>query len=596
MPLLALALLACSTPSTPAPPPATPAPEVPLTATVPTYTLTFPDAARHRVNVRAEAPQGCGSWWMATWIPGSYLVREFAQHVTEVAAHGPDGPLTVTKTAKNRWSVDCAEGPVVLTYTLYANELSVRTNHVDADGAVLNGPSTFLIPEAGQAGAFAVRTVSEWPGPFTALPERSPGERVAADVDTLFDSPMLLGASHTSRFTVEGVEHTLVTRGGGTLWDHDKAAADVARIVEAQRAMWGAFPYERYVFLNAALGGRGGLEHDASTLVLADPWATRADDPYEAWLGIMSHELFHAWNVKAVRPAALGPFDYEAENYTRELWIAEGFTSYYDDLFLLRAGLIDREGWLEAMSKQIRQVQDDPGHLVMPLADASFDAWIEFYRPDADSPNQAVSYYRKGAVVAWLLDTEIRRRTDGRRSLDDVLRAAWPRFADTGYDGAAFRALVSEVAESDMGPWLHDHVDRALPLDLAPALQWWGLVAEADGEDTPWLGLRTRTEGDRVVVSHVLRDGPGWVAGLNPDDELVAIDGWRVDAAHDRLAGVAAGTEVQVTVSRRGQLRTLSLTVGPKPPKLELAVDPAAPLAAARRRAAWAGRGDDTAP
>jgi predicted metalloprotease with PDZ domain len=582
-------LLACSEPEAPSPPPVPPRVEVPLSVEMPTYTLSFPDAAQHRVHVRAEAPSGCGEWWMPTWIPGSYLVREFARNVTGLRADGPSGPLPVQKVAKNRWKVDCDAGPVVVSYQLYANELSVRTNHVDADGAVLNPAALVLVPPDHE-GPMALRLLTDLDGPYTALSERAPGELVAPDLDTLIDSPILLGDSVERSFAVEGVKHTLVTRGGGTLWDHDRATADVQRIVEVQRRMWGAFPYDDYVFLNAALGGRGGLEHDESTLVLADPWATRDDDAYTSWLGIMSHELFHAWNVKALRPKMLGPFDYENEVYTRELWIAEGFTSYYDDLFLLRAGLIDEQQWLEAMSDNLRRVQGDPGHLVMPLADASFDAWIEYYRRDADSPNQAVSYYLKGAVVAWLLDTEIRRATDGRRSLDDVLRAAWPRFAEAGYDQGAFRALISEVAGTDLEPWLVRHVDRAEPIELDEALAWWGLVAEDDGGG-PWLGLRTRTEGQRVFVDSVLQGGPGWHAGVNPDDELLALDGWRIDAGHDRLRGVAAGSVLPLVVARRGQVRQLTIAVGESPPQVSLRIDPDATLAAGRRRDAWGASG-----
>lgn len=582
-------LLACTQPA-PAPP-TPPAPvAVPAGVPMPTYTLTFPDAARHRIHVRAEAPSGCGEWWMPVWIPGSYVLREFARNVTEVAAHGPDGALPVTKVAKNRWRVDCEAGPVVLTYQLYANELSVRTNHVDGDGMVLNPAATVLVPDGTAQGPFAWRVVSDLPGPFTALSERAPGELVAADLDELVDSPMLLGDSHVSTFEVAGVPHRLVTRGGQGLWDHDRAADDVRKITEAQHALFGAFPYDDYVFLNIALGGRGGLEHDESTLILADPWATRSDDTYRSWLGIVSHELFHAWNVKAIRPEMLGPFDYEREVYTRELWIAEGFTSYYDDVFLLRAGLIDEEAWLEAMSKNIRRVVADPGHLVMPLADASFDAWTEYYRQDADSPNQAISYYLKGSVVAWLLDTEIRRRTEGARSLDDVLRAAWPRFAGTGYDSAAFRALISEVAGGDMEPWLAAHVDRAEPLELQPALDWWGLQTKPPGKVKPWLGLRTRTDDDRVFVKSVLQGGPGWQAGVQPDDELVAVNGWRVDAGHDRLQGVAPGEQLAVTVARRGQLRELTVVAAQAPDEVHLQIDEEAPLATGRRRAAFAGQ------
>jgi len=284
----------------------------------------------------------------------------------------------------------------------------------------------------------------------------------------------------------------------------------------------------------------------------------------------------------------LGPFDYENEVYTRELWIAEGFTSYYDDLTLLRAGKMTEDEWLAAMSKNLRRVEEHPGHLVQPLSEASFDAWIEYYRKDEDTTNQAVSYYLKGAIVAWLLDTEVRRRTSGARSLDDVLRVAWERFATSGYTDAQFRSLTSEVVGSDMSAWFTTHVDRAEPLDLAPALTWWGLEVEGADDPEPWLGLTTSDRGGRVVVAEVKRDGPGWDAGVNPGDELLAVGGWRVGTDELRLEGRAVGEELTVVVARRGRVRELPLVLGAEPQPRVLAIDDAAEPATARRRALWA--------
>jgi len=585
--IVAVMLMACEPgPVATTPPP--PAPRVVVPADLPhtTYTLSFPDAARQRVDVKAVAPDGCGEWWMPVWTPGSYLVREYARHVTSLSAHGPTGELPVTKVAKNRWRVDCgdAEGPVALTYQLFADELTVRTNHVDADGALLNGASTFLVPDGTADRPVTVQVLSPWEGVYTALTPAEAGSWRAADHDELVDSPWLMGDGVERGFEVAGVPHRVVTLGGAGLWDHDQAVADVQAIVEAQHRFWGGFPYPDYLLLNGALGTRGGLEHDRSTLILTDPWATRDEEAYRGWLGIVSHEVFHAWNVKAMRPAMLGPFDYEREVYTRELWIAEGFTSYYDDLLLLRAGLITEEQWLEAMTGNLERVLAHPGHEVLSLSDASFDAWIEYYRRDADSTNQGVSYYRKGAVVAWLLDTEIRRRTSGARGLDDVMRLGWERFATDGYTDPQLRALASEVAGSDLGPWFARHVDQAEPIDLQPALDWWGLQVADPGEPEPWLGI----EQSGTRVSEAKKGGPGWEAGLNPGDELIAIDGWRVDGSTDRLKGRGVGEEVTVTISRRDQLRELPLTLGAAPQLPTLAIDADASEEATRRRAAWA--------
>jgi predicted metalloprotease with PDZ domain len=412
---------------------------------------------------------------------------------------------------------------------------------------------------------------------------------VARDFDELVDSPILCGDVDVRERTVGGVPHLVATIGGGAVWDPERAADDVERIVTAQHAFWGVVPYSRYVFFNVLLGGGGGLEHARSTMMMGDRWDARDEDAYRGWLGLASHELFHTWNVKRLRPETLGPFDYEQEVYLHDLWIVEGVTSYYDDLLVHRAGLSSREQYLAALSKQIQRLQDTPGRSIQSLADASFDTWIKFYRPDEHARSSRVSYYVKGAIVAFLLDAELRRRG---HSLDDVMRAAYERFGETGYTRESFRALVSEIAGDDLSGFFAHAVDHTAELDYAPALAHFGLRFRptAPSENAAaWIGADVANEGGRLVVREVASGTPAHEAGLQVEDELLAFDDERLPAQLDeRLGRMRAGTRVELTIARRGRLRRLPLTLGARPSDAwQLEVDPSANVTQRRALDAW---------
>lgn len=544
------------------------------------YTLRFPAPHTHYVEVEAivPAPADPLELRMAVWTPGSYLVREFSRHIDEISAATVDGaPLAITKTAKNRWSITTkGVDRVVIRYRLYAREMSVRTNFVDDQMAVLNGAATFLEPVTGAAGYdVAVEPAPAWTHTVTALPAHPDGVAhrfFAADFDELVDSPIGVGNPALFEFEVEGVPHVLANFGEDDRWDGPRSARDVEAVVRTTVAMWGEIPYPRYVFLNVLNGGGGGLEHRASTLIQASPWATRKRDDYHRWLSLVAHELFHAWNVKRLRPEALGPFDYEREVYTRSLWIAEGITEYYDTLLLARAGIIDRDDYLAALSKMIGDLQETEGRTLQSLSDASFDAWIKYYRRDENTPNTEISYYTKGAVVAWLLDVEIRRATGGARSLDDLMRRAYQEFSgERGFSTAQFRALASEVAGRPLDTFFAHNVDGVVELDYAPALDWFGLElgdpdAGDDDDDEPagWLGAKL---DDRGVVTGVRAGSPAAAGGVNVDDELLAIDDYRVPPGglDSRLERYRPGTSVSLLVARRGVLRRLVVVLGAVP-------------------------------
>jgi predicted metalloprotease with PDZ domain len=571
------------------------------------YTIRFPAPATHYAEVEASVPADGRTdieLMMATWTPGSYLIREYARHVEAVRAATPAGePLAVAKSSKNRWRIETGGADrVMVTYRVYCREMSVRTNWVEADFAMLNGASTFLTPADAAPRPHDVRIelAPGWSESVTALPPapdgRPHGYR-AADFDTLVDSPILAGNPATYAFTVEGTPHALVNVGEGGVWDGPTSAADVERIVREQHRTWGFFPYERYLFLNMLVEAGGGLEHRDSTLLMTSRWTTRDRRRYLRWLGTVSHELFHAWNVKQLRPAALGPFDYEREAFTPSLWMVEGLTSYYGPLAVHRAGISTREEFLEALSGPIEALQTTPGRLVQPVADASYDAWIKYYRRNENSPNTTVSYYTKGAVIGFLLDARVREATGGQRSLDDVLKAAYARYSgERGFRPGEFEAVASEVAGIDLGGWFDRAIRSTDELDYGPALAWYGLEFAPDAgadEDVPapaWLGLSTRADRGRLLVAGVRRGTPGYEAGFNVGDEILAIGDYRVgpEAWRQRLGLYRAGDAVEILVARRERLMRLDARFGETPSegwRLQPVESPSA--AQTRRLDAW---------
>jgi predicted metalloprotease with PDZ domain len=443
-----------------------------------------------------------------------------------------------------------------------------------------------------------------WRSAVSALPRASgaPHHFLARDFDTLVDSPLVAGTPSVHAFTAAGRPHLLVNVGDDALWDAERSIADLAKLVEEHAAFWGggAPPYERYVIFNIISEASGGLEHRDSTVLMTSKWKMRTRRAYVDWLSLVSHELFHVWNGKRLRPIELGPFEYEQENYTRALWVVEGLTSYYGDLLAARAGVITEEEYLGELGSMIADLQTTPGRLSHPVSEASFDAWIRYYRQDENTPNATVSYYTKGAIVGLLLDLEIRRASGDARSLDDVLRAAYGRYSEeTGFTGEQFRALISDIAGRDLSPWLRHALDTTEELDYAP-LAHVGLRLHDDRSGTggrAWLGLQLarpatlKNDDGRLVVTQVRRGTPAYEAGVNVDDEIVALGGYRVrpDGWEARLGAFRPGEALALLVARRERLVTLEVTAGAEPPRSRLDADPAASAAAKVRRGAWLG-------
>jgi predicted metalloprotease with PDZ domain len=459
------------------------------------YTVKFPEPAKHYALVEAVVPTGkqaAVELMMPVWTPGFYRVENYAGRVENLSARTPDGKaLQVEQPRKNRWRVQAGGAPaVIVSYRLNCTGRSVTSNWVGEDMLVINGGPSFLTlaEKARRPHEVRLELPPCWKQSMTGLdpaPDGKPNCYRAADFDTLVDSPIVAGNLAVRTFDVEGSKHLLVNAGDFAKWDSDRVARDVEQIVRAHQRMWGFLPFKRYVFLFVFRPGGGGLEHANSTLVTTSPTGMQNPRGYQSWLGLVCHEYFHAFNAKRLRPVELGPFDYEKEPRTSGLWVAEGLTVYYDGLLLARAGLSSREEALARLSSRIRQLQTTPGRLVQSLEQASLDVWTSSFSGMGGGP-KTVSYYVKGPIVGFLLDARIRRATGGAKSMDDLMKLAYARYAgERGFTEKQFREAASEVAGTDLGEWFNTAVSSTKELDYEEALDWFGLRFVSVGGGTP---------------------------------------------------------------------------------------------------------------
>lgn len=582
------------------------------------YTLRFPRPETHYLEVTAQIPAGKPQieLYIAVWTPGSYMVREYSRNVEGFTATDENGrALAVKKTRKNRWLVE-AGGAKRLTvgYKVYANEPSVQGNYVDAGFAMLNGAANFVTIEGDDKRAYEVKLElpAAWKESISGLKRTGEHSYVASDFDQLLDAPIYAGNAPVHEFVVDAKKHYLVNEGEGPMWDGPASAKDVAKIVAEYSRMWGGLPYDHYVFFNMLIEHGGGLEHKNSTWMGGSKWAygnTVVPPPSEdaaprgpfrpnrlGWLGLVSHEYFHLWNVKRLRPVELGPFNYENENYTRSLWLAEGVTSYYGELSLGRTKQATRDQVLQSFGGAISALQNTPGRLVTPLEQNSFDAWIKLYHSDENTQNTAISYYTKGEIVGLLLDARIRKLTHGSKSLDDAMKLAYERYsAEQGYTPEQFRATVNEVAGANLSEWFTAALESTKELDYAEMLDWYGLSFKKPTERPgapPRIktGLHTRVDGGRLVVESVVRDTPGEAAGLNAGDEILAVNGYRLKAEQwpSRLESYKSGETVKLLIAHRDLLQEINFVVtAENPVSWQLEVRPDANRAQKAHLKAW---------
>lgn len=532
---------------------------------------------------------------MPVWTPGSYLVREFERHVQDFAATDAAGKsLKWEKINKNTWRVETGgsrdwHG----TYKVYANELSVRTSELNSSHGYWNNANLLMYLDGHLTHASTVRVVAPdvWKV-ATGLPP-APGQRNTFRVenfDVLYDSPFEVSNFKSILFNVKGVQHRIVIDGEGN-YDPERMRRDVQKIVETQvEMMGGEIPYRDYTFiLHLRAGTGGGLEHANSTSLgyspfgfgtlggeratSASPNAPPVPPEYRGFLSLVSHEFFHLWNVKRIRPDALGPFDYTKENYTKLLWVAEGITDYYGDLTLRRAGFISDAEFLRSTGGAIQSLQNTPGRLVQSVEESSFDSWVKFYRPDENTLNSQVSYYDKGAILGLLLDLEIRKRTNGAKSLDDVMRALYVDFfkKNRNYTPADFQKAAEAAAGGSLEEFFAKYVRGTEELNYNAALEAVGLRLDTGAVgptgqplERVYFGADLRQDGDRVMVSRVYAGSPAYDQGLNYGDQIVALDNARVTSAffNARIAEKKPGDLINLTIFRFDQLSTLLIKLG----------------------------------
>ncbi|MFT7721709.1 MAG: PDZ domain-containing protein [Roseateles sp.] len=568
----------------------------------PRYRIELADRAAHRwrVTLTLPAPDAVQDFSLPVWIPGSYLVREFAKHLSGLSARQGRRELPVEQLDKASWRVRCSgRAALVLSYEVYAFDASVRTAWLDDRRAFFNASSLCLRAhgrEGERHGLALARVPAGW-RVATEMAEAGGGYE-AADYDELLDHPFEIGPHWQGEFTAAGVPHRIVVAGAWPSFDGARLLADVQRICEAQIAFWGGAPFPRYSFLLWAVDdGHGGLEHRASTALICArrelPTAAEGAAPgdgYARLLGLFSHEYFHAWNVKRLRPAEFARFDYQRENHTRLLWFFEGFTSYYDELMLLRAGLVDAPRYLKLLAASVNGVLATPGRRVQPLSAASFEAWTKYYRPDENSPNTTSNYYAQGALVALCLDLSLRAR---RSSLDALMRRLW-RATGGGPVGedevlAAVRALGGGDLAEQLRQWVHGTGE----LPLRELLEAAGVAWRDEGRASvaQRLGLRVRESAlSGITVTHVLRGGAAEAGGLNARDDILGCNGWRLRRLDDAPALLPAGdATLRLLVSRDQRLVELAVALPPaRPAAVALALAGGAP-AALRSRRRWLG-------
>ncbi|MBI4508012.1 MAG: M61 family metallopeptidase [Deltaproteobacteria bacterium] len=587
------------------------------------YRLSFPNLHAHLVSVEARFIDAAADGpevdlKMAAWTPGSYMIREYSRHVQDLVASDEDGrSIDVVKVDKATWRARMTHGrDLVVRYRVFGHELTVRTNHVDGTHAFLNGAPTFLWVEKRKEEPALVE-IEAPPGFHVATSlDLVDGTYLAANLDELIDSPIHVGPSPALEFSAAGRTARLALwgrfdMGKGVVRDARgpdellaQLVADTQSIMEAHARVFGGVPYEHYTFLLLlSPGAYGGLEHKRSTALLASPFAFASRKQYEELLELISHEYFHLWNVKRIRPSVLGPFAYDREAYTRSLWVMEGVTSTYDRLTLRRAGVLPAKRFFEKLCEEWSKLLAIPGRKKQSLEESSLDAWIKLYRPDENSVNSTVSYYLKGGLVATCLDLDIRLRTEGERSLDDVLRHLWRRYGEApqGFKDADVQREFEEATGLDLGDFFDRFVRGREDPDLEGALAKVGLALKASyeregGEETDdvppaWLGVNTQGDG-RVVVASTLSESPAERHGLYAGDQIVAVDGFRVDdrTLAKRILSRRPGDSVRLTLFRRDELFEINVVLGERPrDRFEIAPAEAPSEDQRARYAAWMG-------
>lgn len=513
---------------------------------------------------------------MPVWAPGSYLTREFSKNVNMVYAKDEKGTArTVKKVTKNSWEIETKGAKsITINYEVYAFELSVRTSFLDDSHGYLNGTSMFMYVNGAKdvKGKLTIVPHPTFKKISTALKHDGNNVYSFDDYDQLVDCPIEIGNQDIFEFQAAGVKHIVAMYGEGN-YDIPTLQKDMAKIVEAETKAMGENPNKEYVFIiHNVTDPSGGLEHKNSTTLEVNRWTYEGDD-YLGFLSLVAHEYYHLWNVKRIRPKALGPFDYDSENYTDLLWVMEGFTSYYDELFLRRAGFYSQDDYINKLLSSMSYVENLPGNKVQPVAHSSFDAWIKAYRPNENSNNTNISYYPKGSILAAILDLHIINKFDGKKCLDDFMQKLYSDFylkKDIGFTEDEFQLSLEEFLGEDMDWFFTPYVYGTETPDYKKFFAYVGLIFyNSDDAVKPFLGVKASGSGGRLLITGITAGSPAEEYGLSVNDEIIAINGYRVDQTEfdDFIKTLDKGDKFEIMVSRDNILKTYTVEMGGKSSK-----------------------------
>lgn len=545
-----------------------------------TYELSMPQPTTHYFEVKikldlnqaTQITEDFVDFKMAAWTPGSYLIREYAKNVEGFSANAESGNLKAQKVSKNTWRVFTKNNKnIEVKYRVYAYELTVRTSHLDDSHGYANGACVFMfVPQLMKTKSILKVIPHETFGKVSvALPEIAKNTFEVEDFDTLVDSPIEVGNQDIIEFESMGVKHTIANYSVQKLnYDKKQLIEDYKKVVEASASViGGAHPCKNYLFIIHHLPGiGGGLEHLNSTTCQTSPEAYDSRDKYIGFLGLIAHEYFHLWNVKRLRPVALGPFDYENENYTNMLWVSEGFTSFYQNDILRRAGLIDESRMFSQLAYGIGSIENSYGNKVQSVTESSWDAWIKYYRPNENSNNSTVSYYTKGGVLANVLNMIIIGETNGEKSLDDVLRLLYNEkylASNVGFSDAEFKSACEKIAGKDLTNLFENSIYGTQTLDYA---QYFNnvdaeIVFEPSLPNIPWVGVAVRNK----IVTRIDRGSGAYDFGININDEILKVDGKTFYDAEDFIKNKEIGKSIKVELKRGGIIKEYTIPLRENP-------------------------------
>lgn len=540
-----------------------------------TYELSFDQAQAHYVDVKLTVHQNNQAQVdlkMPVWAPGSYLVREFGRHVEGVSAFTSNKEnLECSKINKNTWRIQAGKNSdFVFQYRVYAFELTVRTSFIDESHAYLNGSSIFMYADEWKDAPIQLKITpkNNWKKISCSLSKNAanPFELSAANYDILADSPIEIGNQDIISFDAVGIPHEVAMVGPGN-YDREKIKKDFIKIIEEAKNIYGTHPCKNYVFIvhNVNAGG-GGLEHLNSTTLQMQRNAYAAEATYNGFLSLVAHEYFHLWNVKRLRPVELGPFNYDEENYTKMLWVAEGFTAFYDNWIVRRTGQLTADKYLEIIANEFTALANLPGAKVQSLSESSFDAWIKFYRRNENSGNTQVSYYDKGSAIALMLNLKIINHSKGTKSLDDVMNYMYAKSDNgkaAGYSEEEFKKALELFCGENLDGFYAAYINGLSAIDFKAIADSAGLkLTDLNAtKNEAYLGVNTSNTTGKLIVTSISNVSGAYVAGLNVNDEILAVDNYRIDDLVKATANKKPGESMDLLISRDGIIKTIHITL-----------------------------------